>query len=1142
MLLALSAQAQYTYVSTPATDCTFCDAQLDFEFENSVDFELSFYYNGNVVPDLVIIDSGTSLNVPDLCPGNYTLEISIDGQLSTLPISVPSTDESAGSGGLVSICSTELSVDLETYLDGSQTGGTWIAPDGQAFSGNFEPAISQEGIYTYQSDGFCGLYAELWVEVNDPADPGNATTYLICENYPAFYMYDVLFGSPESGGNWYSAGNIPNDGYYEPASEDGGIFVYEIDSVEGCPAVYNTLFIIENQIADPGMDATLSVCPDATPFDMTGFLGGTPDSGGQWENESNQDVDAIFDPAVDAQGTYEYTIIGATPCPTVMSTLTITFNDGIDAGENGSLEACENDGLLNLFAALGGDPDTGGTWTDPNGQLVDEVIDASQAISGTYSYLIQATGCPDELSEVAVSIDQQVSAGPSGVISECNSVPFFDLDLLLGDGVTVGGVWLDEADNITDPMVALSDGDSYLFSYFIEGGACPDSESTHELDILETPYAGEDVIATFCLTEGVIDLNNEVDLDPDLPSYWINEDEEEISNMFELEQGSMLVQYVVESINICLNDTALLTLNVEAPYAEDQSTSLIVCSNDPLVVLNDEIPADYLEGGSWEYLGVILDPAVVDPDEFNQGSYFYFSPQTGVCPSPVLELDLQINMMPDAGSGGGIERCLNELSLSLNSLPDVDADEGGYWTYNGDLLSGDGFIPVESGILIYNVDGLAPCPVSQAVWNVDVLPLPEFNAGADVLTCSDVEAVEIGDTPNVGYTYTWTPSEGLSDSNSSNPEILVENVDELTNMEYVVEVSDGNCISLDTLSVEIYPLPALNEPNEVELCEGEIFVVNVPDNWSYEVAPELWVSEEGEGYISLSPLESGELQIDLLNEYGCAGVHLIEVELYPLPVLDFSVNPEEGCPPLEVSLINESPDQEGVTYIWSVEDQVLLQDTILILTVEGQYDVSLSGISEFGCESAMTMPESIEVFPEPIALFEFTPDDPNAYTEELNVLNTSPGIASANWSLNGQYVSSLWQPDFGIPIIEDLRQEVCLELVNSYGCVDSICQPITVQGDYTFYVPNAFTPNSDGRNEIFTPVIRGADVDHYTFRIWNRWGEMIFETNDLDEGWIGNVNGGDYYVPSGVYVWQVLLRNKYTGNDIEETGSVTVIR
>ena len=112
---------------------------------------------------------------------------------------------------------------------------------------------------------------------------------------------------------------------------------------------------------------------------------------------------------------------------------------------------------------------------------------------------------------------------------------------------------------------------------------------------------------------------------------------------------------------------------------------------------------------------------------------------------------------------------------------------------------------------------------------------------------------------------------------------------------------------------------------------------------------------------------------------------------------------------------------------------------------------------------------------------------------------------------------------------------------NANGCRDTITHSVWIQGEYFIFTPNAFTPdNQDGNNDVFIPKGIGIENDFQMF-IYDRWGNLIYETDDVDKPWDGRANGGRDIAPQDVYVWLVYVRDNL-GKKHQYIGHVTLIR
>ena len=176
----------------------------------------------------------------------------------------------------------------------------------------------------------------------------------------------------------------------------------------------------------------------------------------------------------------------------------------------------------------------------------------------------------------------------------------------------------------------------------------------------------------------------------------------------------------------------------------------------------------------------------------------------------------------------------------------------------------------------------------------------------------------------------------------------------------------------------------------------------------------------------------------------------------------------------------------------------------------------------------------------PHASFVFSPEEPGN-GEEVFFYNYSTGenITNYAWSFGDGHSSYIEEPSHTYHLTESDYMTVHLTVTNSDGCSDDTIAVVPVEDNFAFYVPNAFTPNTDGNNEVFLPKVH--DVTNYDFTIYTRTGELIFYTNNPDQGWDGTVKGAP--APQGVYVWTIHYAKIGTPNEMMvKTGSLTLIR
>ena len=157
------------------------------------------------------------------------------------------------------------------------------------------------------------------------------------------------------------------------------------------------------------------------------------------------------------------------------------------------------------------------------------------------------------------------------------------------------------------------------------------------------------------------------------------------------------------------------------------------------------------------------------------------------------------------------------------------------------------------------------------------------------------------------------------------------------------------------------------------------------------------------------------------------------------------------------------------------------------------------------------------------------------YTNDVQFANLSQNALTYEWSFGDGFGSTAYEPFHAYDQMGEYT--VCLRATNFIGCSDVICKNIKVDSDWTLYVPNAFTPNADGLNEMFYAY--GTNIKKYNLTIFDRWGEKIFTSDDMHVGWDGKYKGK--FVQEDVYVWLINFVDIHSKSH-EKTGHVTVIK
>jgi gliding motility-associated-like protein len=411
-------------------------------------------------------------------------------------------------------------------------------------------------------------------------------------------------------------------------------------------------------------------------------------------------------------------------------------------------------------------------------------------------------------------------------------------------------------------------------------------------------------------------------------------------------------------------------------------------------------------------------------------------------------------------------------------------------------------------------------------------------------TDGSLTVTQTGGTP--GYTYSWANSGGTVIGTNVNQGGVGEGI-------YSVLITDVNgCMFIAPVVVtqppQIYTVPIVisNYFGQAVSCEGatdgivEAYVTGGTPNYSYS-----WSSAPVQTTQTVNNLGTGTYTLTVTDANGCVATGTVILTANPIPTFVMPP-PIYGCMGNAVTI--NANAESGSSCQWTFSDgQVFNQCGPFVVNFGTQdcYDVQLNVINAVGCIASASETDYICIMPNPIAGF---------YADEYEITNISSGTNFWNTSQGAD--SYIWDFGDGSPISNDEDEyhifntnddfnstdyAVTLFAISEYGCIDSATLYITVNPELIFYVPNAFTPDGDNYNNIFTPVFSsGYDLRNYDFMIFNRWGELIYESNVIGEGWDGTYRGNK--CQEGVYTWKIKVMNAVTDRKEEHVGHVTLLR
>ena len=280
------------------------------------------------------------------------------------------------------------------------------------------------------------------------------------------------------------------------------------------------------------------------------------------------------------------------------------------------------------------------------------------------------------------------------------------------------------------------------------------------------------------------------------------------------------------------------------------------------------------------------------------------------------------------------------------------------------------------------------------------------------------------------------------------------------------------------------------------------------------------------------------LFLTTITDHGCWDTTSRNITINPNPVLDFSVDPV--CLKDSSEFINLSTLSSGNIASW----KWLLGNGKVALTQSpkhkyknvGNYNVTLIAVTDKGCVDTIVKPGIAVVNPNPKAGFYYTKLRSWENEVDIQYTDTSSGAIAWKWNFASMGTSTDQNPK--LFYTDTLTQVTSLVVTNAFGCRDTSSKILFIAPDVTYYMPNAFTPNDDNINETYKPVGLSYAIN-YKFIIFNRWGEILFKTDNPQLGWNGKYE--NEMVPQDLYFYRL----EFIGVDEirhEEKGHVMILK
>lgn len=541
-------------------------------------------------------------------------------------------------------------------------------------------------------------------------------------------------------------------------------------------------------------------------------------------------------------------------------------------------------------------------------------------------------------------------------------------------------------------------------------------------------------------------------------------------------------------------------------------------------------------------VGGIGSSTAPSPSTAAAGTFSYFVSQTtNGCESARAQLNVIVTAQPTMNLPTALSACPGELiapAAFSSSLANVTYSWTNSNTSIGLSANGSGVIPSFNSVNSTAIDQVASisvtptvgsCSGSPITFTITVFALPTVNAGLDQFICTG-QSVTLNASGATNYTW----DNGISNGVNFTPIA--------TTTYTVIGTSALGCINSDQIQITVNPIPTVFAGNDVTICPNSSLILNGSGASTYS-----WNNGVIDGVPFIASATISSYTVTGTSAAGCTNTDDLTVQFNEVNPVSFTADNILGCSPLFVNFENTTTN--SVSCLWDFGNgntSTNCGTASATFMQVGCYDITLNVTFSNGCTNSLTQPNLVCVEAPPLASFVATPSILNEYDSQATFNNTTIGGVSYIWNFgDSTALSTLVNPEHdyaGLPLGNYL---VTLIAFSPSGCIDSVTSVIQIKEDLLIYIPNCFTPDQDEFNQFFEPVFTsGFDPFDYNLYIYNRWGQLIFESHDHTQGWDGAYgnDGNARLVQDGIYSWKIEFKTSDSDERKVIVGHVNVLR
>lgn len=457
------------------------------------------------------------------------------------------------------------------------------------------------------------------------------------------------------------------------------------------------------------------------------------------------------------------------------------------------------------------------------------------------------------------------------------------------------------------------------------------------------------------------------------------------------------------------------------------------------------------------------------------------------------------------------------------------------WSTGGNGSSVSGLISGNYSLVITDTNG---CVLNQNTYLGQPAPLT-MTISPDTAICPGTPVtIEVQPGGGTGaYSFNWNPQNGNTNQLTVSPAVQTT---------YTCSATDANgCVTSSAATITMITL----DPSDIYafisdsiVCLGEGITIDGAYTGPDQTVTLSWTHCTSCPITqNITPASTTTYTISAVNQCNQQITADVSVTVVSPPVVD--LNPDLGayCQGEYFSVSNSGTNDPLWTYTWDFGDGTISHDMVgvHVFNEPGQYAVNLTIVNQYGCQSAASASGVITVNPRAIASFTADKLEVTTIDPEFHFTNSSQNATQYEWHFGDDDLTYVTNPTHSYDTYGDFT--VTLNANNEYNCPDQAHLVVTVKPSFELFVPNAFTPDGDEYNNAFVAKGYGILETDFTMEIYNRWGELIFESHNMEIGWDGSYGSGTERVQDGTYTWVIRFRD-LTNTMHEKNGHLSLLR